>query len=190
MKSRFMIDQADEECCTGSDSGLQLAMGRINETAKDGGDVAVFNTAGEVTVPTPSGSRPPYGSSAWGPDYTNRLFHLFSAFSALRQDSRHLVDQLRGSLDQMRELRVQLRAQTSGTKGNGVRKTWTDDLCERYGLTRRELEVAKLLALGKSNAAIAEKLRISGHTARHHTQRILSKLAVHSRGEAGAKLRE
>jgi hypothetical protein len=27
------------------------------------------------------------------------------------------------------------------------------------------------------------------HTARHHTQRILSKLEVHSRGEAGAKLR-
>ncbi|HEX5574674.1 MAG TPA: LuxR C-terminal-related transcriptional regulator [Gemmatimonadales bacterium] len=126
--------------------------------------------------------------SAWGPDYTHRLFHLFSAFSALRQDSRHLVDQLRGSLDQMRELRVQLRSQTTGR--TAARKTWADGLCERYGLTRRELEVARLLARGKSNAVIAEELRISGHTARHHTQRILSKLAVHSRSEAGAKLRK
>ena len=127
------------------------------------------------------------GSSAWGADHTDRLFALFSAFSALRQDSRQLVDQLRGSLDQMRELRVQLRAHTTGAKYKGVRK---NDLCQRYGLTRRELEVARLLAQGKSNAAIAEELRISSHTARHHTQRILSKLAVHSRAEAGAKLRE
>jgi DNA-binding NarL/FixJ family response regulator len=161
-------------------------MGRINEIAKDGRDIGLFNTAGEVTVPNPTQS--PNGS-AWGPDYSSRLFRLFSAFSALRQDSRQLVDQLRGSLDQMRELRVQLRAQTTGTGRNGVRKIWADDLCERYGLTRRELEVAKLLARGRSNATIAEELRISGHTARHHTQRILSKLAVHSRAEAGAKLR-
>jgi DNA-binding NarL/FixJ family response regulator len=88
----------------------------------------------------------------------------------------------------MRELRVQLRSQTTGR--TAARKTWPDDLCERYGLTRRELEVARLLARGKSNAVIADELRISGHTARHHTQRILSKLAVHSRSEAGAKLRE
>lgn len=165
-------------------------MGRINEMAKDGRDIAVFNTAGEVIVSAPSYSHSTHGPSAWGPDHTTRLFHLFSAVSALRQDSRHLVDQLRGSLDQMRELRVQLRAQTTGKGRNAVRKTWADDLCERYGLTRRELEVAKLLARGKSNAAIAGELRISGHTARHHTQRILAKLEVHSRSEAGAKLRE
>jgi DNA-binding CsgD family transcriptional regulator len=32
-------------------------------------------------------------------------------------------------------------------------------------------------------------LGISAHTARHHTQRVLAKLKVHSRAEAGAKLR-
>jgi DNA-binding NarL/FixJ family response regulator len=56
-------------------------------------------------------------------------------------------------------------------------------------LTRREAEVAELLSQGRSNQAIARALNISEHTARHHTQRILSKLEVHSRGEAGAKLR-
>jgi DNA-binding CsgD family transcriptional regulator len=165
-------------------------MGRINEIAQNGRDITLFNTAGEVTVSNPSPSQSAHGSSAWGADYTDRLSHLFSVFSILRQDSLHLVDQLRGSIHHMRELRVQLRAQTTKTKGNGARKTRTDDLCHRYGLTRRELEVAELLARGKSNATIAEELRISGHTARHHTQRILSKLEVHSRAEAGAKLRD
>jgi DNA-binding NarL/FixJ family response regulator len=162
----------------------------MNQIVKDGRDSAHFNTAGEVTVSNPSRSESPHGFSAWSADYTNRLSHLFSAFSTLRQDSRHLVDQLRGSLDQMRELRVQLRAQTTRTRHTEKRKTWTDHRSGQFGLTRRELEVARLLARGKSNATIAKELRISGHTARHHTQRILSKLAVHSRAEAGAKLRE
>jgi DNA-binding CsgD family transcriptional regulator len=59
----------------------------------------------------------------------------------------------------------------------------------RFGLTGRELEVAHLLAEGRSNAAIARTLSISPHTARHHTQRVLGKLGVHSRAEAGARLR-
>jgi DNA-binding NarL/FixJ family response regulator len=128
---------------------------------------------------------PPY-ASGWAPDYSDRLSHLLRTFSALREDSRNLVDQLRGSIHQMRELRGRLRAEV-GAGSSGVWKP--DDPTARYGLTRRELEVAKLLARGKSNAAIAGHLRISAHTARHHTQSILSKLAVHSRGEAAAKLR-
>ena len=46
-----------------------------------------------------------------------------------------------------------------------------------------------LLAQGRSNVAIAKTLGISTHTARHHTQRVLAKMRVHSRAEAGAKLR-
>ena len=113
---------------------------------------------------------------------------LLSAFTALRQDSRDLVRKLRGSIHEMRELRGQLRIQAGATRTGGP-ASWLDDLCVRYGLTRRELEVAKLLARGKSNASIAQQLRISAHTARHHTQSILSKLEVHTRGEAAAKLR-
>lgn len=123
----------------------------------------------------------------WAPDGTDRLVHLLSVFSALREDSRDLVSKLRGSIHQMRELRGQLRTQVAPAP-NGGPPRWPDDLSARYGLTRRELEVAKLLARGKSNASIAHELRISAHTARHHTQSILSKLAVHSRSEAAAKL--
>jgi len=129
------------------------------------------------------------GFLGWGADNTDRIFDLFSECSAVRQDSRALVSQLRGTIHEMRQLRGQLRTWSTTTVFNGGR-TESNGLEHRYGLTPRELEVAKLLARGKSNAAIAEELRISAHTARHHTQRILSKLAVHSRAEAGAKLRE
>lgn len=50
-----------------------------------------------------------------------------------------------------------------------------------FGLTRRELEVAQLLRLRRSNSELATTLGISEHTARHHTQSVLSKLGVHSR---------
>ncbi len=53
-------------------------------------------------------------------------------------------------------------------------------------LTAREQEVLGLVAMGKSNAQIAQTLVISEKTAGHHVSRILSKLGVHSRGEAAA----
>lgn len=51
-------------------------------------------------------------------------------------------------------------------------------------LTVREVEVLRLLALGTSTKAIAEKLCISPSTVKNHTQNILAKLKVHSRLEA------
>jgi DNA-binding CsgD family transcriptional regulator/PAS domain-containing protein len=54
-------------------------------------------------------------------------------------------------------------------------------LREQFGLTPREVEVALLLAEGRSNDAIAEALVISSHTARHHVQKVLRKLGAASR---------
>ena len=54
-------------------------------------------------------------------------------------------------------------------------------LRELHGLTRRQAEVALLLANGMTDNAIAEKLFISPHTARNHSKRVLVKLGVHSR---------
>jgi len=51
------------------------------------------------------------------------------------------------------------------------------------GLTRRQLEIARLLASRATNAEIASSLGISVHTARHHSQRVLEKLGITSRAE-------
>jgi DNA-binding CsgD family transcriptional regulator len=55
------------------------------------------------------------------------------------------------------------------------------------GLTARELEVLALLADGLRNAQIAERLVVSAKTVDHHVSAILRKLAVRTRGEAGAE---
>ena len=56
-----------------------------------------------------------------------------------------------------------------------------------YGaLTKRETEVLALLAAGRSNAEIAQRLSISRRTAEHHVAHILAKLDLHSRAEAAA----
>ena len=54
---------------------------------------------------------------------------------------------------------------------------------KRFGLTKKQASVALLLAQRKSNQEIASELFISPHTARHHTERVLTKLGVHARAD-------
>jgi predicted ATPase/DNA-binding CsgD family transcriptional regulator/DNA-binding XRE family transcriptional regulator len=51
------------------------------------------------------------------------------------------------------------------------------------GLTRREREVARLVASGATTREIADRLVISRNTARVHIERILNKLDLHSRAQ-------
>ena len=57
---------------------------------------------------------------------------------------------------------------------------------DAHGLTRREIEVLRLVAAGKSNREIASSLVISEHTVARHLQNIFAKLAVSSRTAASA----
>jgi DNA-binding CsgD family transcriptional regulator len=59
---------------------------------------------------------------------------------------------------------------------------------EHFALTRKEAEVALLLARGAGTARIAEALFLSPHTVRRHTENIFRKLDVRTRSEAAAKL--
>ncbi len=56
-----------------------------------------------------------------------------------------------------------------------------------FGLTSREREVLRLVAVGRSNREIANELFISPKTASVHVSNILGKLGAASRGEAAAK---
>lgn len=56
-----------------------------------------------------------------------------------------------------------------------------DAIGEQYGLTARELEIARLTARGNSSGHIAEVLIISSSTVRFHQQNIYRKLDIHSR---------
>jgi DNA-binding NarL/FixJ family response regulator len=58
------------------------------------------------------------------------------------------------------------------------------------GLTSRELEVLRLVALGRSNAEIANALFISRRTVTTHVERIFFKLDVRSRVEASLMARD
>jgi DNA-binding CsgD family transcriptional regulator len=64
-----------------------------------------------------------------------------------------------------------------------------DDLRARFGLTAREAEVARLVAAGRRNAAVAAALGISAHTARRHAERVMRKLGAASRAEVAARVR-
>jgi LuxR family maltose regulon positive regulatory protein len=56
-------------------------------------------------------------------------------------------------------------------------------------LTRRELEVMRLIAAGASNAEIGRELHITVGTVKNHVKSIYSKLNVHSRAQAIAQSR-
>jgi len=53
-------------------------------------------------------------------------------------------------------------------------------------LSRRELDVLRLLAIGLNTRAAAERLHVSPATVRNHVQNLFAKLGVHSRLEAVA----
>lgn len=72
----------------------------------------------------------------------------------------------------------------AGSRG-GVPLT-DDELRERYGLTPRQIAVARLVSEGFSNAEIAERLQVSYFTARNHTEQIFLKLGVPNRAAVGA----
>jgi ATP/maltotriose-dependent transcriptional regulator MalT len=75
-----------------------------------------------------------------------------------------------------RRARIDLSPAAAGRPGPAV----------PFGLTARELEVLRLVAVGRSNQQIATELFISPKTASVHVSNILGKLGVSSRVEAAA----
>ena len=61
---------------------------------------------------------------------------------------------------------------------------------DRLGISRRELDVLELLAVGNSNQEIADKLFVSLNTVKTHTSNLFVKLNVKRRTQAIQKARE
>ena len=68
----------------------------------------------------------------------------------------------------------------------GEGETVADVTAVPFGLTARELEVLALVAAGRTNRQIGERLFISEKTASVHVSRILAKLGARSRAQAAA----
>jgi DNA-binding CsgD family transcriptional regulator len=64
------------------------------------------------------------------------------------------------------------------------------ELTARFGLTRREIQVSRLMAAGRTNAEVARALGISLHTAERHSEHVLRKLHLNARTAVRAKLQE
>jgi DNA-binding CsgD family transcriptional regulator len=71
-----------------------------------------------------------------------------------------------------------VHATSISTAGHGA-----ESLRHRFGLTPREAQVARLLAERLTNREIAAALAISEHTAERHTERVLQKMSLRSRGD-------
>ena len=56
-----------------------------------------------------------------------------------------------------------------------------ESLGEAYGLTKKEIEVVRLLAMGKNNNSIANDMFIAEGTVKAHIQHVYQKTGVHSR---------
>lgn len=61
-------------------------------------------------------------------------------------------------------------------------------LMSAYGLTEREQDVTRLVLLGESTAAIAERLVVSAHTVQQHLKGIFDKTGVRSRRDLVGKV--
>ena len=80
---------------------------------------------------------------------------------------------------------VALRVATADERGGGFRSEFDGNAeAESVGLTRREVEVLRLVAYGLSDALIAERLVVSLRTVHSHLRSIYRKLGVASRSAA------
>ena len=139
--------------------------------------------------------RPPRGSRAPPPRRCTERRRRSSRRSTSRS-----TRSTRGRFEpRRRRLRAALgdaRFAEASARGRGLSADERRRLAERLAagapapasdvLTRRELEVVRLVAAGLTNAEIAQRLVVSDHTVHRHVSNILGKLGVPSRAAAAS----
>jgi HD-GYP domain-containing protein (c-di-GMP phosphodiesterase class II) len=114
-----------------------------------------------------------------------RLLAAADAFHAMTQDRPHRVlltaERAAAELEQdVRAGRLDGECVAAVLEAAGQARPRSRDL-RPAGLSEREIEVLRLVAVGYSNPDIARKLVISRRTAEHHVQHIYAKVGVRSR---------
>ena len=100
-----------------------------------------------------------------------------------------------GALELLARISALLRRARQGAPAaaparGAVRLLEDAELRERYGLTDRQVTVARLLAEGCTNAEIASRLGLSFFTVRNHAEQVLAKLGVATRSGVAPLLYE
>jgi HD-GYP domain-containing protein (c-di-GMP phosphodiesterase class II) len=133
------------------------------------------------------GSGYPRGLSGGAISRAARILGAADAYQAMREPRPHRP--ARSAEDAARELRADVKAgRYDGEAVDAVLAAAGHRVPRRRegpgGLTPREVEVLKLLALGLSNKEIAERLVISPKTAGSHVEHIYAKIDASSRAVA------
>jgi DNA-binding response OmpR family regulator len=81
-------------------------------------------------------------------------------------------------------------APAAGAPAGAVRVLDDAELRERYGLTDRQVTVARLIAEGCTNAELAARLGLSFFTVRNHAEQVMAKLGVGNRSAVAPLLHE
>ena len=157
---------------------LPASLQRLLESLTDG--VLVYDVAGAPIWHNAALSRVRAAEPEW-PHILTAARQLACGRDGERKEARTAAARyqlLATRIDHIDAVIVTMRVQQSAPSAESDTAM---TLRTRYGLTRRELEVTRLLLRGQSNRDIATQLNISAHTARHHTERVLGKLGVRSR---------
>ena len=115
-----------------------------------------------------------------------RVLAAADAYQAMTQERPHRralsADQASEKLQrEVRAGRLDRDAVSAVLDAAGGRRPRRRDNLRPGGLSKREIEVARLVAAGCSNPEIATRLVISRRTAEHHVQHIYAKVGVSSR---------
>jgi DNA-binding response OmpR family regulator len=90
----------------------------------------------------------------------------------------------------LRRSRRAATAPVSEPSAGAIRVLEDRELKERFGLTDRQIAVARLMAEGCTNAELAARLSLSFFTARNHAEQVMLKLDVANRAAVAQMLLE
>jgi DNA-binding CsgD family transcriptional regulator len=117
--------------------------------------------------------------------HTRQSFATMLLARGLSEDRARALELLDAALDTARAIGMHALAERAATLRESA---GTQPPRERYpaGLSRREVEVLQLIAGGKGNREIAERLFVSPNTVANHVRSILTKTNAANRTEAAA----